>query len=200
MNNRRITSQSVDRSGNHYCGPLVIAALLGCSTAEAAAKVRLATNSDRPVKGMYNNDMLKTLIRVGGFDVKQLEVPKHYEPRRRIGQRIEDTVEYCTNTWTKYHDGKVLLWRPNNDHSLGGSAMTPVKQVGCTLAAWLRQRPDRAGTYVINVTGHYVLIVGRKFVDTATRGEWVSIAKAPHRRTRVENVWQVSRCAEEKLS
>lgn len=192
MNNTRITSRSVDRDGNRYCGPLVLAALLGCTTAEAAAKVREATDTDRSIKGMYSRELTATLA-ANGFTVAKLEVPKHYEPRRRIGQRVEDAVEYCTNTWTKYHDGKVLLWRPNNDHGLGGSAMTPVKLVGCTLAAWLRQRPNRAGTYVVNVTGHYVLVVGRKFVDTATRGEWVSIAKAPHRRTRVENVWQVSR-------
>lgn len=196
MNNSRITRQNVVRDGNRYCGPLVLAALLGCTTAEAAAKVRLATNSDRAIKGMHNDEMVKTLVRVGGFDIRKLDVPKHYEARRRPGQRVEDVVEYCTNTWTRHVDGnpnKILLWRPNNDHSLGGSAMTPVKLVGCTLAAWLKQRPDRAGTYVINVTGHYVLVVGQKFVDTATRGEWVSIRKAPHRRTRVENVWQVRR-------
>lgn len=194
MDNTRITRQSVNRDGNRYCGPLVLAALLGCTTAEAAAKVREATNTDRAIKGMYNNDMIKTLVRAGGFDVRQLEVPKHYQARRRPGQAVADVVEYCTNTWTKYGpNGQLLLWRPNNDHSLGGSAMTPVKLVGCTLAAWLKQRPDRAGTYVINVTGHYVLVVGQKFVDTQTRGEWVSIRKAPHRRTRVENVWQVSR-------
>jgi hypothetical protein len=193
MNNTRITRQSVDRDGNRYCGPLVIAALLGCSTAEAAAKVRLATNSDRAIKGMFNNEMLKTLVRVGGFDVRQLDVPKHYEARRRPGQRVEDTVEYVSNTWWRETPNCKQAWRPPAGIDMGGSAMTPVKLVGCTLAAWLRQRPDRAGTYVINVTGHYVLVVGQKFVDTATRGEWVSIRKAPHRRTRVENVWQVRR-------
>lgn len=194
MNNRRITHQSVKRDGNRYCGPLVLAALLGCSTSEAAAKVRLATNSDRAVKGMSNNEMLKTLVRVGGFDVKQIEVPKHYQARRRVGETVEDAVEYVSNTWWRGDkQSGMQAWRPPSGLDMGGSAMTPVKLVGCTLAAWLRQRPDRAGTYVINVTGHYVLVVGRKFVDTGTRGEWVSIAKAPHRRTRVENVWQVTR-------
>jgi hypothetical protein len=193
MNNSRITRQSVNRDGNRYCGPLVIAALLGCSTSEAAAKVREAANTDRAIKGMFNGEMLKTLA-WNGFKIENLKVPKHYEARRRPGQSIEDSVEYCTNTWTRFRpDGSILLWRPENDASLGGSSMTPVKLVGCTLAAWLRQRPDRAGTYLINVTGHYVLVVGQKFVDTQTRGEWVSLKKAPHRRTRVENVWQVTK-------
>jgi hypothetical protein len=192
MNNRRITRQSVDRSGNRYCGPLVIAALLGCSTAEAAAKVREAADTDRAIKGMYNNEMVKTLA-ANGFTVAKLEVPKHYVARRRVGERIEDAVEYVSNTWWKGPGHSIQAWRPPSGIDMGGSAMTPVKLIGPSLASWLRQRPDRAGVYVVNVTGHYVLIAGRKFVDTGTRGEWVSIAKAPHRRTRVENVWQVSR-------
>jgi hypothetical protein len=192
MNNRRITSQSVDRSGNRYCGPLVLAALLGCTSAEAAAKVREATGADRAIKGMFNHEMLKTLA-ANGFRVAQLPVPKRYVSRRRIGERVEDTVKYVSNTWWKGSGHSIQAWRPPADADMSGSAMTPVKLTGCTLSAWLRQRPDRAGTYVINVTGHYVLVVGRKFVDTQTSGEWVSIAKAPHRRARVENVWQVSR-------
>lgn len=174
MNNSRITRQNVVRDGNRYCGPLVIAALLGCTTAEAAAKVREATDSDRAIKGMFNHEMLKTLAR-NGFTVAQREVPKLYLARRRPGQSAEDAVRY------------------SYEQNGPDAPYTPLKLTGCTLAAWLRQRPDRAGTYVINVTGHYVLVVGRKFVDTGTRGEWVSIAKAPHRRMRVENVWQVSK-------
>jgi hypothetical protein len=191
MDNRRITRKSVDRSGNRYCGPLVLAALLGGTSAEAAAKVREAAGTDRAIKGISNHEMLKTLA-ANGFRVAQLPVPKRYVARRWIGERVEDTVEYVSNTWWKGPGHSIQAWRPPADADMGGSAMTPVKLTGCTLAAWLRQRPDRAGTYVINVTGHYVLVVGRKFVDTQTRGEWVSIAKAPHRRTRVENVWQVS--------
>jgi hypothetical protein len=68
-----------------------------------------------------------------------------------------------------------------------------MKMTGITFAAWLRQRKNKAGTYLVNVTGHYVLVSGRKFVDTYTKGEWVNIGKAPHRRTRVVKVWEITK-------
>jgi hypothetical protein len=192
MNNRRITRQNVVRDGNRYCGPLVLAALLGCSTSEAAAKVREATGTDRAIKGMHNDEMVKTLVRAGGFNVEKLEVPKHYIEHRAFGQPA-GAVEYVTNTWWRGAGNSIQAWRPPSEIDMSGSAMTPVKLVGPTLAAWLRTREDKAAVYVVNVTGHYVLVAGRKFVDTSTRGEWVNIGDAPHRRTRVENVWRVSR-------
>lgn len=189
MNNRRITHRNVSQEGNRYCGPLVLAALLGCTTAEAAAKVRLATNSDRAIKGMHNAEMVNTLVRVGGFNVEKLDVPKHYIEDRGFGQP-SGVLSFSTRSWFK--PGTNIMWRDGED-GIAASPFIAIKRIGPTLAQWLRQRPDRAGTYVINVTGHYVLVVGRKFVDTKTGGEWVSIAKAPHRRTRVENVWKVTR-------
>jgi hypothetical protein len=43
------------------------------------------------------------------------------------------------------------------------------------------------------VPGHYVLVSGRKFVDTHTKGEWVFLRSAPHRRKRVKEVFLVER-------
>jgi hypothetical protein len=192
MNNRRITRQNVVRDGNRYCGPLVIAALLGCSTSEAAAQVREATNTDRPIKGMYNSDLIRTLAANGYQCVKQ-EVPRHYSVRRRIGRTVEQSVRNATRSWEMQRDGSIFFWRPDSEFGDNNSPYTPLKLVGPTLAAWLRTREDKAAVYVVNVTGHYVLVAGRKFVDTGTRGEWVNIGDAPHRRSRVENVWRVSR-------
>lgn len=63
-----------------------------------------------------------------------------------------------------------------------------------TLAGWLRRhRKDRAGTYLVQVTRHYVVVSGRKFIDTSTDGQWVFLGKAPHRRKRVRNAYQVVR-------
>jgi hypothetical protein len=194
MSSKLITRTTVDRSGNRYCGPLVLAALLGCTTAEAAAKVRAACGHGHTIKGMTNNELLKTLI-AGGYSVTELNVSKHYVEARNPGEP-SGVVNFRSNNWeirmgATIQKG-VRLWQPPEGFNLT-SQFTPVKHVGPTLAAWLRTRPDKSATYIINVTGHYVLISGRKFVDTGTRGEWVNIGKAPHRRARVVKVWRVER-------
>jgi hypothetical protein len=188
MNNKRITRQSVTRDGNRYCGPLVIAALLGCSTAEAAAKVRASTDVLGAVKGMYNGDLIKTL-EANGYKLTAVEVSKRYAVSRGVGESVGDAIHYTRLTKVRRPDGSYRESINTNDNP---APFTPLKLVGETLASWLRNRKDKAGTYVINVTDHYVLVVGRKFVDTYTRGEWVPIGKAPHRRTRVARVWQVT--------
>lgn len=165
----------VDRTGNGYCGPLVIAALLGISTAEAASEVRRRSNRRcyaRAVKGMYNDDLVHVL-KVNGLKVeKQPHGELRYFPRYR------------------WPNGKSVAFESYNG-ALG--ECTPVEQrpVKPTLARWLAERPDKSATYVVQVTGHYVLVSGRKFVDTHTRGQWVNIGDAPRRRKRVEHVWMI---------
>lgn len=63
---------------------------------------------------------------------------------------------------------------------------------GPTLATWLRTRPDKNGTYLVTLTGHFCVVSGRKFIDTHTRGEWVFLSKAPRRRKRVQQVHQIA--------
>jgi len=59
-----------------------------------------------------------------------------------------------------------------------------------TLAAFLKNRKDDEMTrpLVIQLTGHYVVVKGRKFIDNHTI-EPVFIRKAPHRRRRVVRYW-----------
>lgn len=186
---RRITRAPVDRTGNRYCGPLVLAALIGCTTAEAAAKVRSATGDHSAIKGMHNHELIKTL-KAAGHTLLELPVAMRMVEARNPGEP-SGQIHYGTDSWSINVPGGVRLWRPA-DHSQGASAMCLLRRQGPTLAAWLRTRPDKCATYIINVTGHYVLVSGRKFVDTYTKGEWVNIGKAPHRRCRVVKVWQVT--------
>lgn len=58
------TTQAVDRNGNRYCGPLVIAAITGLTSGEAAAKVRTVTNR-RAIRGMTRGEVEATLLALG---------------------------------------------------------------------------------------------------------------------------------------
>jgi hypothetical protein len=61
-----------------------------------------------------------------------------------------------------------------------------------TLARFCREHREllRRETILINITGHYVVVSGRSFIDNHT-GKPVSLASAPHRRCRVQNAWIV---------
>lgn len=61
-----------------------------------------------------------------------------------------------------------------------------------TLARWTRQNAALLAqhTVIIQVTGHYVAVSGRTFVDSHTKVP-VSLKRAPHRRCRVQSVYLV---------
>lgn len=205
---KTIKRATVDRDGNRYCGPLVLAALLGVSTAEAAEQVRRHSNHTGAVKGMHNHDLLKTLM-ANGFNPQPVELPMRYQGIRKPGETWENALEFTSGySWTSWRTStendkwackpgtriECIIGRKDLealDPDNRSSCHNRVKRVGPTLAGFLKMRPNRAATYVVNITGHYVLVSGRKFVDTYTRGEWVSIAKCPHRRARVVKVWEL---------
>ena len=58
-----------------------------------------------------------------------------------------------------------------------------------TLAAWLKTR-DRKKTYLVNITGHYIVVSGDKTIDNQS-GEWHSVRKSKHRRKRVGYAWEI---------
>jgi len=61
-----------------------------------------------------------------------------------------------------------------------------------TLAQWLKKPRDMDAPYIVNVTGHWVVVKGRWFCDTFTKGVPVRASKAPGRRKRVCNVYKVT--------
>lgn len=64
-----------------------------------------------------------------------------------------------------------------------------------TLAQWLKEPAYRLGhpedAYVLDVGYHWVVVKGRWFCDTYTKGVPVRATKAPHRRKRVREVYRV---------
>jgi hypothetical protein len=63
-----------------------------------------------------------------------------------------------------------------------------------TLATWERERADWEfeQAWLLIVTGHWVAVCGRWFVDTWTAGKPVRIADAPRRRKRVRFVYRIT--------
>ncbi len=157
------TTKKIDRTNNSYCGPLVIAALLGRSTKEAALLVRMRTGKN-VVKGM-SADHIAATLRPHGLHLKHERLTKTSRTYRL------PPPKHCA--WASVRDGKVT------------------KSVGPTFAQWLRSREHANQTHLVDVGKHWVLVHGRKMVDTYTDGEWLFIRKAPHRRRRVCNVWRI---------
>ena len=63
-----------------------------------------------------------------------------------------------------------------------------------TLAAWLKTRQQKNAVMVVNVTGHYVVISGRKFIDSRHDAP-VPQSKAHCRRKKVKAAWVIERAA-----
>jgi len=73
-------------------------------------------------------------------------------------------------------------------YGLKPDAVPPSKQP--SLAFWFRKRADRNAMCLVNVTGHFIVVKGNKFVDNCYV-EPTFISKAPHRRVKVRHVYKV---------
>lgn len=149
------TRSKVDRSGNRYCGPLVIAAITGLSTAEAAASLRRITGRTSAVKRVNHVELISTLSALG-FVMLRREIPRHVADVPIFGRKVR-------------------------------------KWIGPTFTEFLRTRPNYNATYIVHVANHYLLVKGRKMVDTHTDGQWTWLRDAPHRRKRVRTAWLIQR-------
>jgi len=58
-----------------------------------------------------------------------------------------------------------------------------------TLARWLKTR-NRRTVYLINITGHYIVVAGDKWIDNNTK-RWQSINVCKYRKKRVQNVFPI---------
>lgn len=82
------TTATVDRSRNKYCGPLVLAAILGITTAEAAERIRRATGTGRAIKRVEIDELMTTL-HANGYRMQPFAVRKERRTYRAFG--IEHT-------------------------------------------------------------------------------------------------------------
>lgn len=91
------TSQAISRHGNSYCGPLVIAAVAGLTTGEAAAKVRsiLSHRYQHAVKGMRTRDVEFVLNTLGHKTTYMGFIPGR-------GPTLRKWLEGSRSPWTPY--------------------------------------------------------------------------------------------------
>lgn len=190
------TTKPVDRTGNTFCGPLVVAAILGTSTgavvAEIAAKrqatrgVRLSTGKLRRVRartadairGTYDTELF-ALLESRGVKLEPVDVGARYRPHRKIrgrpcyvntdGSRFSCPLDLGDDwlPWTLLEREVLPLWR-----------------------AALRLRDG--ATYIVHLPGHWAIVSGGKWCETYTRGEWLPLAAAPCRNRQVKAAWRVT--------
>lgn len=63
-----------------------------------------------------------------------------------------------------------------------------------TLGIWARdyRRPsDMSAVYVVEITGHFVLIKGDQIADTYTRGVWTLISQYPRKSSHVNGFYKI---------
>ena len=139
---------------NKFCGPAALSLLTGRPVDEIVLAVKNLRISDegirgyRPLKGMYNSEMIAVLGQYG-FELVRM-------------------ARECQDVYRLYDA------RP-------------------TLARWLRakrqyrqEHPD--AKILLNVTGHYLVLHGRKLYDNHNpEGVW--LRQYRHRRIRVKHAW-----------
>ena len=158
-----------DTNGHGYCGPTI----LGAITGKPLSKVLDTIREGRARRGYRTIDSRGRPMNVGGTTTQDVR-----DAFAKLGWRMSIAANFTA---------------------------TPIKK-RITVAAWLRSRKphERKLTYVLVIGqrpgspgsswegGHWVAVTAKKFADTFTKGEWVWLKDAPHRRKRVKEVWVVS--------
>jgi len=156
---------------NSFCGPAALSLLSGKHVDDCVKEVHAYRNRDgflsgfrrRSVKGMSNTEMLRVLLRMG------------------------------------YDNTGVCSLNGYNMKTLAGPEYIVVPKVitAPTLVAfmrWLKKQPqwNAKKTYLINITGHYIVMKGIKLFDNR-HPEGIFFGKYGHRRARVKYAWEVAR-------
>lgn len=160
-----------DTAGGGYCGPIAVAAITGLPLSQVLdafrdvkhPRWRWESKRKPPIKGTSTFDVRAVLGKLG-----YLTMPVELMARnpKRVGVQV----------------------MPDGSHRI-------VSLEFPTLAGFLRERTreQRAATLLIEVTKHWVVVQGRKFIDTKTRGQPVNTGDAPGRRKRVRAAWRVAK-------
>jgi hypothetical protein len=192
-----IADRPVNRAGNKYCGPLVVAAILGSSAGHVATLiankravqkgVRLMTgavkrtrnNTPDKIRGTYGVELMAILAE-HGFAVEPIDVGARYQ--KVYSGHVNDSVTHSVR------GAAPLLtteeWRP----------WTMIRR--SFKALWMLGSKFKSGTYIVNTPGHWALAHDGQWCETFTNGEWIPFARCPGSRRKVLQAWRVTRAAD----
>lgn len=154
----------------HWCGPYALAVLFGCSYKHAEKMIRSANTREHPkrkeIRGMYNSNMIRTIL--------------HRNKSVKRGLTPIDLPHLAFENFST-DDGLVKV-----------RGVRGKKQ---TLTQWYKGRTDKGATYLVNVTGHYLVIRGTRIIDNQTKLWEPFHARRKHKRSHVQQVWKIERKA-----
>jgi hypothetical protein len=157
-----------------WCGPAAISAVTGEPVSKIVAMMKHLSGK-RCVKGVSTGLMQRTLTMLG-WEATTIH-------------RFDRTkVPYGQAAPIRLADGSRMTVITGGEHNYVEAKNRP------TLARYCRQHREdfQEHACIIETTGHYVAIFGRRFCDNHTK-EPVFLRKSPHRRARVQRVLQIKK-------
>lgn len=193
------TTRPIDRTGNSYCGPLVLAGILGTSTGVIAAEVakmrcehkgarlsdgrvrRVRGRTAEAIRGTYDSELFGVLA-AAGYRWEAIDVGARYVTHRKAGPHA-----YVDSDFKQWQRGSVLF-ALNPDHwhpcTLLERRARPLWQVATRLLD---------GVFIVHLPNHWALCADGRWCETYTSGQWVPLRAAPKSYRRVLDAWRISK-------
>lgn len=152
------------KKGTTWCGPWAIAVLTARRSYESAETLIRESNGNR-------------FYRTSPFGHENAKMPI----KGTFGTDMIRALEAAGYTATLVRGSRVIL-----DERWASKSGRPK-----TFAAWLRSRDCKA-TYLVETTGHWGVVSGRKYSDNHTQ-DWVNTSKATARRAMMGRAWIIEK-------
>lgn len=195
------TTKPVDRTGNAFCGPLVVAAILGTSTGNVATEVanirkriggaiiahngapklkRVRARTGEAVRGTYDSELFAVLA-AHGVRTEYVDVGARLRPHRKLRGR----PCYVNADGTRFHCG-------NGPPILSTEDWYPWTYLQSeALPLWRVMLRLQQGTYIVHLPRHWAVLSDGKWCETYTGGEWRDMRAVPGRNRKVNAAWRV---------
>lgn len=177
------TTRPVDRTGNPWCGPLVVAAVLGTSTAQVVSELIPLRRARKVGRRIAKIDTVR------GTSIGELRavLALHGRTLTPVDAGVRLTRKY---TGFISPDGKRSCrvqpaflcepWRPWSMLTWHYPAL------------WQFLARYKVGTFIVQLPGHWALLHDGQWCETFTNGIWCDAHRAPKQRRKVQLAYLVS--------